>query len=128
MMVFGLHGKLVLALAIMTSLTVLCAGTAIYSVASSVSLLTHVHDATLPSLRNAERLARQSESAIAHIVNLPTIQSERELDRLRATWTEIDRALTATLNRLADNPSPLTTSMHLTSKSAMSALSEAGST
>ena len=106
MMVFGLHGKLVLALAIMTSLTVLCAGTAIYSVASSVSLLTHVHDATLPSLRNAERLARQSESAIAHIVNLPTIQSERELDRLRATWTEIDRALTATLNRLADNPSP----------------------
>jgi signal transduction histidine kinase len=106
MMVLGLRGKLVLALAVMTSLTVLCAGMAIYSVASSVSLLTHVHDATLPSLRSAERLARQSESAIAHIVNLPTVQSEQELDRLRATWTEIDRNLTATLSSLEDNPSP----------------------
>ncbi len=106
MMVFGLRGKLVLALVIMTSLTMLCAGTAIYSVARSNTLLAHVHDATLPSLRSAERLARQSESAIAHIVNLPTIQSERELDRLRGNWAEIDRALTATLSALGKNPSP----------------------
>ncbi len=103
---FGLRGKLVLVLAVMTSIAVLCAGTAIYSVARSVSLLAHVHDATLPSLRIAERLARQSEGAIAHIVNLPTLQSDQELDRLRAAWKEIDQALTGSLQDLKSNPSP----------------------
>jgi signal transduction histidine kinase len=106
MMVFGLRGKLVLALAVMTTLTVLCAGTAIYGVARSTSLLAHVHETTLPNLRSAERLARQSEGAVAHIVNLPTIQSVSELERLRQTWTEIDHALTTTLSSLDGNPSP----------------------
>jgi signal transduction histidine kinase len=103
---FGLRGRLVLAFVVMTSLTMLCAGTAIYSVARSASLLAHVHEEILPGLRSSERLARQSESAIAHIVNLPTVQSERELGRLRESWKEIDQTLTATLNDLEGKVSP----------------------
>lgn len=100
MKLFGLRGKLTLAFGVMTVLTILCAATAIYSAQRSTSLVTQVETTTLPSLRIAERLARQSERVIAQIANLPTVKSEDERQRLRGEWQKIDQALSEALEAL----------------------------
>jgi signal transduction histidine kinase len=98
MRVFGLRGKLLLAFMFMALLTILCAATAIYSAGRSISLFADVAAKTLPSLRFAERLARQSEKAMAQIVALAAAQSENERQDLDRRWTLIEQDLAKTLD------------------------------
>ena len=98
MKVFGLRGKLLLAFVFMALLTILCAATAIYSAGRSISLFDNVAATTLPSLRFAERVARQSERAMAQIVALAAAQSEDERQDLDRRWAVIEKDLAETLD------------------------------
>ena len=96
---FGLRGKLGLALAAMTLSTVVSAAFVIYSVSRSTASFNQVATTTLPSLRVAERLTRHSERAVAQIAALSAAQSEDVRRQVHRQWEQIDQALSASLDQ-----------------------------
>ncbi len=104
---FGLRGKLILAFAMLTCLTMICAGIVIHSMNRSVASFDHVAGSALPSLRIAERLARHSERATAQIAQLFAVRSAADQDQLRLEWESIEFALNAALTGARKLASPL---------------------